>query len=318
MPTRDCRTQLRFRLDLVLAGASPGAGPDLTEIVQVLASVWAWIFFGGLGARTRRGFGALELSEPPVLNQFQGLDTAIWNGLFAGPSENRPLDWLQAFQRAASPRGGAWPFEILVGGPVDSASQAHGEIIDRMRYFRQEPGFARESGNPRPGQSRWPEPHLLRTLAPPGGPFAHKPPAGMAERVAAGEVGAPRAAFGLPIQVKFKDQGDQRADATLLPPGAGRWPSPLLLRPLRCASGKYRPAAVILPFLPPEKVEVKYGNHAQTSPEASVLKHAGARDPIARLLTTHHGNALQAFAAWLEGSSYRRISLPKPGGPPYA
>ncbi len=302
LQTRSCRTELRFRLNLTVPGTAPGMGPDAAEIVQVLASLWAWIFFGGIGARTRRGFGTLEPAEAPVLESFTGFDDTVWKRLFQAPAENKLFDWLKDFERAAAPRGRVWPPQVLTGGLCRSPQDAHGEVVDRLRCFRQERGTGREPGGDRPGRSYWPEPNLLRTLAPPGGPFTHEPPADMARQVEEGEVGAPRAAFGLPIQVQFKDHGDQRANATLQPPGAGRWPSPLLLRPLRSASGRYWPVVVILPFRPPAQVEVKYGEHHK--PIVPVARSAGSRDPIARLLSSNGGNALQAFTAWLKGNGY--------------
>lgn len=323
LPTRSCRTQLKFRLDLAVAGTNPEVGPDAAEITQVLASLWAWIFFGGLGARTRRGFGALELTEAPVIEKLVGLDEAVWQSLFKAPADNRLLDWLKDFERVASPRGRAWPIEILTGTMCHSASEAHGEVVDCMRRFRQGRGIGRDEGSSRPGRSHWPEPNLLRTLAPPGEPFLHKPPPDMADLVEAGEVGAPRAAFGLPIQVQFKleDREDQRANASLLPLEAGRWPSPLLFRPLRSANGKYWPVVVILPFSPPLQVKLRYGRDDRPG-EAPIIvpvaRHAGSRDPIAHLLSSHQGNALQAFFTWLKGNGYQRISLPKRGGNPHA
>lgn len=317
LPTRSVRKDLRFRLRIAVTGAKPGDEPEKADIIQVLAAVWAWIFFGGLGARTRRGFGALELKDPVDLANDPGIDLDDWRRLFLGPDQRGLLPWLQDAERLASPRGRLWPFKILVGELRPKATSAHEDMVSHLKFFRQSSGFARDPGSPTPGQSRWPEPHLLRVLAPPGNPFEHVPPADVVEAVNAGEVGAPRAAFGLPIQVQFKrqDTGDTRANATLSPPGAQRWPSPLLLRPLRHAGGNYHPAAVFLPIPAPVEVAVEYDDAPGPPKTCGVAKTAGASGDIGRFLKAAHGDALQAFEDWLiRDRGFQRVALAGKGG----
>jgi len=315
LPTREIREGLQFRLRVAVPGAQPGSAPEKVEVAQVLAAVWAWIFFGGLGARTRRGFGALELSKAPEIAELPSIDHARWSRLFQAPQERDIPRWLEELEALASPAGRLWPFQLLLGKPMREAARAHQEMVGHLKDFRQAPGFARDPGSPRPGQSRWPEPHLLRTLAPPGRPFDHSPSPDAAAAVRDGEVGAPRAAFGLPILVQFKDHGDQRANATLSPLNAQRWPSPLLLRPLRLANGQYASLTVRLPLRPPATVSVIFdagaGNDDKT---CAVAKSAGARVDIARFLKAARGDALQAFEDWLiRDRGFQRVALGEKG-----
>jgi hypothetical protein len=138
-----------------------------------------------------------------------------------------------------------------------------------------------------------------------------QPPPDFIQQVEQGLVGTPRAAFGLPIQVQFIDNNDKRASAMILPLGAQRWPSPLLLRPLRLANGGYLPAAVLLPIPVPEKIEVRYDRDKEKPRSCAVKKSVGAQPPIAKLLRAADGRALEAFAEWLVSKYlYRRVARP--------
>jgi CRISPR-associated protein Cmr1 len=81
MPTRAVRTGVRF--ELAVAAVAPSPAEKETErdeqerlherwpedIRQVLQTLWAWIHLGGLGARSRRGFGALALDGEPEIQE---------------------------------------------------------------------------------------------------------------------------------------------------------------------------------------------------------------------------------------------------------
>ncbi len=311
METGSVRTGLAFRLRVDLIGGASGETSAASDVQQVLGSIWAWLFLGGLGARTRRGFGALELASPIELDPAAGLDAERWKRLFAGPEESGVSGWLEELGRLASPVGIAWPFQILMGGPRTDVGVAHGEIVECLKTFRQARNVGREPGGERPGTSRWPEAHLLRALETSGAVFgAHAPPADVVEKAKSGQVGAPRAAFGLPIQMKFKDAADTPANATLQPANAKRWPSPLLLRPLRLAGGRYLPAAIFLPLPPPDQVEIEYDNDKKAKRSVPVARWEGARATIETYLKPAGGRALQAFAAWLvKERGYKSVSI---------
>ena len=169
-----------------------------------------WATFGGLGARSRRGLGAVELED---------------------------LDPVTAEEvRAAGGR-------LTLRPPCESAVAAWMAAVQRLRDFRQGVEIGR---NPprvdpnRPGRSRWPEPDMIRRLS-----NKHDPDHAPRHPV---EMLYPRAAFGLPIVFHFQSAKDP--EQVILEPQDDRhdrMASPLVLRPYRARGGKYQPAALLLP-----------------------------------------------------------------------
>jgi CRISPR-associated protein Cmr1 len=165
----------------------------------------AFVTFGGLGGRTRRGFGAVQQTKPEPLALAKAVELLGWR------------------ERLAS-------FTVSKG-PEEAQKLA----LSKLQGFRQAKGVGRNDGNQpnRPGRSRWPEPDQLRRLS---GTFArfrdydHRPEHTVRK--------LPRAAFGLPIIVQFKDakEGDPEQQ-TIQPQGAERLASPLILRPVQDSSG---------------------------------------------------------------------------------
>jgi len=218
-PLRPVRHNVAFALRITY---------PVSEAADVTAALWAWETFGGLGARTRRGFGALHL-----------------DGIDGQPVAVPPLDQLERWLRQQLElhvSGPAWP----IGVPHLSRDQRacrviwHSEghsygwwqateawqyLIEALQSFRQ--WRARSSRN-RPGRSYWPEPDAIRRHV-----RRHSP--GHEPRITIDKY--PRAAFGLPIVVHFKDAraGDPE-DVTILGRDAAGRPverlaSPLILRP---------------------------------------------------------------------------------------
>jgi len=183
---------------------------------EVAAALWAWETFGGIGARTRRGFGALHCLDGPVLPT----DT------------NRVKQSLKAglLQHVVE---GAWPQDVpylnrdgkdlKVIGVFSDPQKAWEKLISELRRFRQ----SREGGR---GPSLWPEPDEIRRL------FKKNSD----QRVAK----FPRAYFGLPIVFHFKD--DYPDDTILEGKEYSRRASPLILRPLACDQDKAVGLALIL------------------------------------------------------------------------
>ncbi len=191
------------------ARAAWGDDPLPKMRAEVERAWLAWTTFGGLGGRTRRGFGAIAAAEgaPP-------------------------------WQEVASKLG--WS-DWIVNGPSDQdAIVALNLGLNRLRAFRQGVGVGRNPGKQqnRPGRSRWPEPDLIRRLT---RRQAHQhPPQHPVQK-------APRAAFGLPIVFHFNpnDAGDP-PDMTLVPAQGDRLASPIILRPVPSPGG-YTCVALWLP-----------------------------------------------------------------------
>ena len=209
------RAGLRWRLHVGLRRGTDG----LTDAQS--ARVWEalrwWASFGGVGARTRRGLGAVRVSRVDG-DRLQPLPPVT-------PEEARQAGCAL----------------VLIEQSPGNATDAWRVAIERLKRYRQGPGVGRNfGGQARPGRSRWPEPDAIRRAAREHArdhPPEHK----------AGDVW-PRAYFGLPIVFHFKDRDDP-ADHVLQPRGRQRMASPLILRPMRRGSDdRWFPGALLLPY----------------------------------------------------------------------
>jgi CRISPR-associated protein Cmr1 len=188
----------------------------------VECAVDAWLTFGGLGGRTRRGFGALKADPPKhpqtLFDQIQAL------GL-------RPLQGVAGFAGATLAIR-----QVTHANALNALETALG----RLRQFRQGENTARthRGHNPAPGRSWWPEAESIRRITGQSDPKHAMP------LVALGRDVFPRAAFGMPIIFHFKDNNSRApsprntdpSDTTLMPVDAERRASPLILRPFYSTS----------------------------------------------------------------------------------
>ncbi len=218
------RSGYRFQLSLRFAA-------DLRDDqqAQVIDAVRWWASFGGVGARTRRGLGAVRVE-----------------GLTPVTTEE------------AAAKGG----RLILLAPSKTPELAWKTSVGRLKDFRQKLEVGRnppapDSQSPA-GRSRWPEPDAIRELS------GHAYP-DHAQLLVPGCV-FPRAAFGLPIIFHFKNapndkdrhkrdfvRGDFDPDDHTLEPADGspnnrreRLASPLILRSYWNGT-QWRPAALLLP-----------------------------------------------------------------------
>ena len=185
---------------------------------QVLNSLHGWINFGGLGARTRRGCGALY-SKDCAMERAENISSLL---------------------------SGAPGIEtVLMGNERDDAESAWCEMVDLMKQFRQGEEIGRNKGDKMPGRSRWPEPDTIRRRV-----EAH-----LERHVPTMQVeGFPRARFGMPIIFHFKDSdfgGKSKPDmdpidTCLRPESSSRMASPVLLSPVKLKNGKVVPVIIFL------------------------------------------------------------------------
>lgn len=246
---------------------------------QVAAALWAWANFGGIGARTRRGAGAIQLRN------LQGPDAALVAPVCASAQDlcRRLDEGAKRFVCGDANYDGDFPVlkraTIAVAslelGPKQVRGRNETVTLDEpervvsgvgaiLQEFRQGVPFARNKGQgPRPGRSRWPEPDAIRRLLKQSAPdHAPKLPTFF-----------PRAAFGLPIVVKFNtsepsSRGDPQGQVTIRAARYERLASPVILRPIRLSENQgYAVACVLLNTL----VEPEGG---------MVLEHNGTTVPI--------------------------------------
>ncbi len=264
----DAREGVRFRLRLGLAAGVDTATKD-SLAAAAKAALWAWITFGGIGARTRRGCGTLYCADP----------------LFAPP--DRPGDltsWLRQAARehvtSSAPRlpvPALHGSRLLLGREQKAPLLAWESAVNVMYDYRQKTGAGRDIGQSsnRPGRSRWPEPDSIRRLA--GTSSRGHEPAHPADAY------YPRADLGLPIIFHFKDQrGGDPSDATLQARGeqATRMASPIILKALPLSERQAVPLVLCLNALHiwdkgvPD-VELRYGNRPYLLDKEAHLRGSG-------------------------------------------
>lgn len=231
---------------------------------EVQAALWAWETFGGIGARTRRGFGALQclnIWEDDVLQPLS---------LPASPNRAVVAQWLDEQVRQHVPQE-TWPEHVphisstmskrIIVGSGD-AVDLWGDLINALRRFRQ----SREGNSY--GPSHWPESNAIRNVTisrtSSKSPFLGNK--------------TPRAFFGLPIIFHFPQKGEPE-DTTLRGTSSERMASALILRPLACHQGQAVGLAVVLqgPKLPPDSLVLLEKDGKKTHPADPVLNSAEAR-----------------------------------------
>jgi CRISPR-associated protein Cmr1 len=224
-----------------------------TEVKEdVLAALWAWESFGGLGGRTRRGFGAI--GRKPARDAISELEKYRHNPRI----DHVPS--LAGSRFAVSKHVKQNPIEAWKDG------------LGRLQKIRQGAGVGRNDPQPgtrKPaGRSRWPEPDEIRSLTGKAAPL-HSQPIVTVQRF-------PRAAFGMPIVFHFHpgsrdepgSQGDPGMKPLQLQPDledSDRFASPLVIRPIPGAGGYSAAALALASDLPPavfvadkKRISVRY------------------------------------------------------------
>ncbi|MBA2391843.1 MAG: type III-B CRISPR module RAMP protein Cmr1 [Ktedonobacteraceae bacterium] len=206
---------------------------------DIEGTLWAWETFGGIGARIRRGFGAVQLTK---INEKDNTDL---------PTGNNVIQWLQdhiteLWARSEPPVKGKAPenvpclspdtclsrdIKMQFIGPFDTTTKAWTRAIERLVKYRQH-----DNGRPQKyGYSNWPESETIRILT-------HKKDADASSLPQK----FPRAAFGLPIIFNFIGYPDlQKRPLQGASKNHERLASPLILRPLMCKKDKDKNDVVV-------------------------------------------------------------------------
>lgn len=203
---------------------------------EVNAALWAWINFGGIGSRTRRGCGSLFCPD-------------------FSPKMGQPLDrWYREQQQRHKlnllPLGRFrdWPtlsqeLQFVKPDVASRKSQmvAWKEVIDTYHCFRQKRNVNEEG---KPKRSLWPEPDSLRHITKMA-MDEHKDLFTLkAEEL---EYAFPRAQFGLPIITEFKGRNQGEPYKTeIVPEGKNRLSSPLILKVIAHSYSKGTGAIIVL------------------------------------------------------------------------
>lgn len=189
---------------------------------QVELAVALWVKLGGIGARTRRGCGSLEIVESSL------------------PRSEVPQ---LSLDRKAGRLLTTVPTVCFLGQEQDDGIRAWKEAVELYREFRQGKNFARDEGsdpkNPaKLGRSRYPEPDTIRKMFPQER-WSHKAKHPVE--------GFPRADLGLPIVFHFQEEGPRDENFILKPSceHRSRFASPVITKAIKTERG-YSPAIIVL------------------------------------------------------------------------
>lgn len=203
---------------------------------HIEAALWAWETFGGVGARTRRGFGAFAQDQDNY-SQIKGLNEQV-RQCIAGIDPPNGVPFLQGSglqsRNNLKISTEKWP----------SAAAAWEKGITTYQEFRS----LRSGFSGRNSHNAWPEPEAIRALV---------------NRTGQGKF--PRAQLGLPIIFKFTSADDPQGQFTLSgkSKSMSRLASPIIIKPVIVATNAYRCIAVRLsckgPLEPLENLVIKGG-----------------------------------------------------------
>ena len=205
---------------------------------QIEGAIKAWIMFGGVGARTRRGLGALTVvSEPNRWLPPSPAEISIWLKLPGGRAPIDPeIPSLKGAHIALGPDhreyAGARDDNVLV-------LLAWREAGRFWAQFRKGHFISGERYEPTKG-SRWRDHETLLKLAPD-----------------AKEVPLAKPYFGLPIVYqKFKEKRVFSGTIEAAAEHGVRMASPVVLKPIAFANGEIRPAVLVLNAPAPKHVYI--------------------------------------------------------------
>lgn len=229
----------RFKREVTLVLQYPGHLE-----AQLDETLTAWLILGGLGGRTRRGFGSIISDDLHV----------------------DPIPWLEAkgFSFAYSQPTATDPLAALRLG------------LGKLQRFRQGQLVGRNRGSDpaqpnKAGRSRWPEPERIRALVP-----TTANPKYSVRLVNVDKF--PRASFGMPINFHFLSD-PQMGKFQIKPVGFERMASPLIIRPYLGTDSKYGCLAVLLPHRELDHTSLELVGDGASWPAQATLTAAEARSP---------------------------------------
>ncbi len=266
---------------------------------DIEASIWAWVNFGGIGARTRRGCGALlcKVLAPP---DEMGLE--VWF------QKKKKYYGISEFENKAGwPRLGS---TFFVSKTPTLPVVAWKKAIDLMHQFRQGTPNGRNSGKNgnRFGRSLWPEADSIRAISHLGDPN-HKSSITLENLEEAPAF--PRAEFGLPIIFQFPKEPKLKAPE-VYPKNKTRMASPIILRPLAFGNGtKAVPMVLKLSTPPVNEITLKVKRNPQDLErdfgETNIRRPELSRYPNSPMNRSEKGSALEAFIAFAIEKGFEEI-----------
>lgn len=267
---------------------------------EVIASIKAWVNFGGVGGRTRRGCGALKAEDQKLL--LSENDLKSYKGLRVFVSKKNCTKPLEAWSDALG--------ILKEFRQIKFRGSKHEKILRTGKRARV------------PGRTSWPEADSIRritgcSLKARGNQFNdHSSPIVPEELLPS----FPRALFGMPINFKFAD-GDERCGSKDLDPPMGvlkpyfkemeekkrfgsRMASPIIVRPVYIDS-KWIPAIIVLPYGQLLNLEAYY----ETKGTRGIIVKDRISGPLLNKAKPLSGNenAIEAFLSYAVENGYREV-----------
>lgn len=228
---------------------------------EIETAIWAWEVFGGIGARIRRGFGALQCVKATrngkdvteSLLESQKVEQEIKDRLNHHVVEGK---WPKGVPHISA------DIDLFVSKNRQSPEEAWEDMFSALRDFRQKNSrYDRKTGRKSSfGLSRWPEANAIRVAfnLPPRFPID-------VPEVVVNKY--PRGKFGLPIGFEMHHDKEIKTRPELRGIEHDRLASPLILRPIPCKEGAVGLAAVL-------NWEPMSGDDRYTPPGGLILKDA--------------------------------------------
>ncbi len=272
---------------------------------DVKAAIWAWINFGGIGARTRRGCGALYCLR--CKSNDQEIDPEIMP-----PSIEGFKSWMANCISKYELKHHASPNEWSTIGELhlrsgSSAISCWEASIRVLKDLRQGADLGRNGGH---GRSRWPEAESIRELVLTTNDLKSRPGwHSKDQRMSTIALPAfPRAEFGMPIIIEIREERLPKSGVNIKPTlqrdeKKERMASPLILRPIKFRNSKFASMIIRLNKPPLDSAYLKPGMSDLARPcliksnQIIDSKFAGYKDsPMNRGLKI--GSAVDAFLAY--------------------
>lgn len=274
---------------------------------DVEAAVWAWVNFGGIGARSRRGCGALYC-----------IKSTPHDPDLTPPSFQKFEEWLKGrssyYKLISSSTSRDWP---TLGKVYQSGKDGLNSIpswedcIGVIKDIRQGVDLGRDSSSGgKPGRSRWPEPESIRNLVMKEKRLITRPHRWHPPDSRMPDIAFPRAEFGMPIILEIRGEG---LKPTLQPSdNINRMASPLIFRPIEFSNGRFASVIIRLNTSPLHSAYLKPGNTDLESGyciSASEIRDPGLSafpdSPMHKFSTT--GSALEALTSFAKSRDFLEV-----------
>ncbi|MCG8418429.1 MAG: type III-B CRISPR module RAMP protein Cmr1 [Proteobacteria bacterium] len=216
-PRRKKGVQFCLHVRIADPDRKAGNGSEITNATQVLSALRAWLLFGGIGSRTRRGCGSLTINLTACAGQPDRIQLAAWLPAEANPMAIERLLGMRCISKPARPlrdMPSLHGARLFHGRPGRSPKKAWEQAISWLQQFRMEIG---------PKQRGKPKRELNHARA-------------IQER----------AALGLPIVGLAGNENARLGWNNRAGQSRDRLTSPVIFKPLPLADGRFAPIALWL------------------------------------------------------------------------